>query len=381
MRLLRTISPTTIFLCICAVYIAGFFSHALYLKKTVYGDGVYYYSWLRSAVVDRDLNFQNEYAALGGSQPQTPRGIIGNKYSIGPALSWAPIFLLVRPVVGGNGYELGYQLAVGLVSVLSALAGLLLLWRLLERFFSPTVSVMTTAAVAFATNLLFYGSFDPVNSHALSFLAAVIFLSLILSAHKQWFSIGITLGFLGLMRTQDLLFALLLVPLFCKANWPLLISGFLVAFAPQLLAWQALYGTFLTSPYLSGGEGFNFLTPHVLGVLFGATSGMYLFTPITLLASVGLFTGVKQKIPMRMALIVLFAAQLYVVSSWNTWWQGASYSARMLLSSLPVLAFGVASVFGWLAKYKWTSPYFLLAIILPLAIVNFIRIFFFLLAV
>ena len=130
MKRLNRISPTAIFLFIVIIYFTGFFAHALYLKKTVYGDGVYYYSWLRSIVIDRDIRFNNEYRDLGGSQPMSKTGLIGNKYAIGPAIIWSPAFLLVHSFLHGDGYSLPYQLAVGLTSVCASIFGLLLLWRI-----------------------------------------------------------------------------------------------------------------------------------------------------------------------------------------------------------------------------------------------------------
>jgi hypothetical protein len=38
-----------------------------------------------------------------------------------------------------------------------------------------------------------------------------------------------------------------------------------------------------------------------------------------------------------------FAIQLYIVSSWGTWWGGDSFGARFLVSSLPALAIGLAA--------------------------------------
>jgi hypothetical protein len=364
MNLLRRFSPVTLFLCICAVYLAGFFSHAIYLHKTVYGDGVYYYSWLRSVIIDHNIDFRNEYASLGGSQPYIG-GVVGNKYSVGPAIAWMPAFLFVRAVNRGDGYGFIYQLAVGFTSVGAALVGLLLLWRLLERFFSATISILTVVTVAGATNLLFYGSLDAVNSHALSFCAACIFLSLLFQKKKQWFAIGAVLGFLGIIRTQDLLYGILIFPYVRKINVLKILCGVLVMFIPQLLAWQALYGKFWTSPYLTTGiEGFNFLTPHIIGVLFNVRDGLFLWTPVALLAAIGL---VAKK---RWLFLSVFLSELYVVASWSTWWQGASYSGRMFVSSLPLLAFGVAAVFHWLTKHKLTREYCLMAVSIPLTVIN-----------
>jgi hypothetical protein len=356
MKLLARAAPATIFLCICAVYIAGFFAHALYLNKTVYGDGVYYYSWVQSAVIDHSVSFPHD-----------------NKFSVGPAILWAPSYLLVHSVIRGNGQSLPYQLAVGFTGVCSALFGLLLLWRLLQKYFSNTVSIMTVAAVAGATNLLFYGSLDTVNSHALSFFTAVVFLTLIMQKKKYWVAIGAVLGFLGMIRTQDFLFGILLIPLVKKNNLFKILVGALAVFSPQLIAWQLVYGKFWVSPYLTGTEGFNFLRPHILGVLFGLQNGLYLWTPMTLLATIGLITK------KRFLLLSAFLLELLLVASWSTWWQGASYSGRMFVSTLPILAFGIAYIFSWLTQYKWTQLYFLLTIVLPLSVINTMLIAFFLL--
>ncbi len=335
MKLLARLSPVSVFLFICAVYITGFFAHAEYLHKTVYGDGMYYYAWLTL-------------------QP--------NKFSIGPALFWVPAYLLTHN-----------QIIVGLTDVLAAIFSLLLLWNLLLNYFNKTVSIMTVTAVAGASNLLFYGSLDVVNSHALTFFAATVFLSLLYSKHKQWIAIGAALGLLGLMRTQDIIYGILLLPFITKKNILPIITGFFLLFLPQLCAWQWTSGKFWVSPYLTDGEGFTFLRPHIIGVLFGLQNGLFLWTPITLLGAVGL---IAKK---RFLFLSVFILELYTVSSWSTWWQGASYSGRMFVSSLPVLSFGVASVFSWLSRYKWTKAYFLIAIIIPLSVINAMNIVYFLL--
>jgi hypothetical protein len=333
----------------------GILCHAIYLHKTVYGDGIYYYSWLRSAVVDRSLNFPN-----------------GNKFTIGPAVIWAPAFLSVHEVLRGDRNSLPYQLIAGVTSVLATLFAFALLWRLLQKYFNPTVSIMTVAAIAGSTNLLFYGSVDAVNSQALTFFAATVFLSLVFSKHKHWFAIGVVLGFLGMIRSQDVLYAVLLIPFLKKNSFLNILSGALVACIPQLIAWQLVYGKFWISPYLIGSEGFNFLRPHILGVLFGLQNGLFLWTPITILGLSGLI------ISKRFLLMSVFLLELLVVASWSTWWQGASYSGRMFVSSLPILAFGVADIFSRLARFKWTRVYFLLTIVIPLSVINTMLITFFL---
>lgn len=323
-----------IFLWLACVYLIGFLSHAAYLSKTVYGDGIFYYSWLRSVVVDRDMHFANEYAHFGATQPKTYKGEYGNKYSIGPALLWAPAFITAHSLIHGNGYTLPYQVAVGSTTVLLTIFALVLLYRQLGG--SSETKMFTTVTIALATNLFFYGSIDAVNSHGVSFFLAVVYLSL-LSAHKpRWVAIGASLAMLCMIRLQDFIFVLLLVPQIRSIKFNQLFFGFVLMFIPQLLTWNALYGNFWTNPYLAGGEKFSLLSPHLLGVLFHIDSGLFLWTPVVALGVYGLWATRSQ----HLLYLIVIAIQLWLVASWSTWWQGASYSGRMFVSILPLIAVG-----------------------------------------
>lgn len=322
---------------ITVIYVLGFFSHALYLQRTVYGDGIFYYAWLHSVVVDHDVRFANEYAHFGVTQPKTSSGVLGNKYSIGPALLWMPAYLPIHTVLRGDGWSFPYQLAVGLTSALAALFGLVLLLRILKQ--SPGVMGLTILLIAGATNLLFYGSLDAVNSHALSFFAAATFVALLSSPSIEWLAAGVMLGLLASIRLQDAVFIILIFPYWRKIRWTRFLGGFAFAILPQLAAWYVLYGS-LTNPYLTGGEGFDLLHPHIVGVLFSPSNGLFLWTPIV---AVGLI-GLAMKWRVYWSYIAVFFAELLIVSSWGTWWQGGSISGRMFVSTLPLIAVGLSSI-------------------------------------
>lgn len=366
-----------LFLFIFVLYFVGFFAHALYLRKTVYGDGQFYYSWLRSAIVDHDINFTNEYAHFHIDQPQTQNRHPGNKYSIGPAILWFPAFITVHTIMNGSGFELPYQLAVGLVSMVLTLFSFVLLYRLLGRYFSSSSSLLTTLSIALATNLFFYGSLDPVNSHALSFFAVTVYMSLLLSRYKNWLAIGIFLGLIGLIRTQDIIFGLLIIP-FLNIKSKMIrfdhlipgimpgVVGFSVIFGLQLLSWQILYGSFTVNPYLSGGEYFNVFSPHIIQVLFSPANGLLLYSPVLILGIIGLFIW---KNTLRWYFFFAVLVQLLIVSSWSTWWQGASYGGRMFVSSLPIFSFGLATFFSWVLLRN-VKPVILISFIASLAFLN-----------
>jgi len=359
------------------IYILGYVLHASMLHKTVYGDGIFYYSWVRSAVVDGDIDFKNEFTSFSTSQPIMKTGLPGNKYSIGASILWYPWFVWIHTLVHKTGYEPIYQYGIGLVSVLYAFVGLVLLFRTLRKFFPEHVALMSIIAIALGTNLLFYGSIDPVNSHAVSFFAASLFLAVLMEKEVRWFQVGCVLGLVALIRTQDVLIGLSAIPLIRPKYIPLYIAGVLYIFAPQLLVWQILNDSFWKSPYISSIEGFRFFDPHVLGVLFSKTNGLFLWTPLTLIGLVGLFIKKTNSVFVTFAIICI--VQILLVSVWSVWWQGASYSGRMFVGCLPLMAFGIAKLIVYLQKKSIQSHHIQLGIVFPLCAINMALLVFFLL--
>jgi len=79
----------------------------------VRGDGVGYYAYLRSVLIDHDLRFENDY--LAGNQSfvlsrvdaqgrllpneYTRTGYVQNHFSVGPAILWAPVLMVVHVAV------------------------------------------------------------------------------------------------------------------------------------------------------------------------------------------------------------------------------------------------------------------------------------------
>src|SRR3972149_9127476 len=148
----------------------------LYLQpQRVASDGVYYFATLRSLVVDGDLDFQNEYRILGASEGHfqpTATGRLPNAFSVGPALVWAPAYLLVhglgylglfRPP--GFGYP--YFTAVSTVTAMGGLLGVLWLYRLVRRYSEPRAAFLSALLIWWGTFPIFFVVFwfSPFLSH------------------------------------------------------------------------------------------------------------------------------------------------------------------------------------------------------------------------
>src|SRR5258706_15849368 len=79
----------------------------------VRGDGVGYYAYLRSALIDHDLDFENDYFAGNNSfvmsrfdaqghllpEMYTKTGHVENHFTVGPAILWAPMLVTVHVAV------------------------------------------------------------------------------------------------------------------------------------------------------------------------------------------------------------------------------------------------------------------------------------------
>jgi len=373
----RLLTPNTLLLCTIIFYLVVYLAHAFSLHKTVYGDGVFYYSWIRSAVIDRDVLFKNEFSHFDVIEPVAINGTPMNKYAIGPAMLWTPAYLWIHTILQGTGYEFPYELVVGLTSVLYAAVGLILFYRLLATKVNLLLASISTICIAIASHLLFYGAVDPVNSHALSFFASVFFLTCLLQ--KQPLPAAFALGIITLIRPQDVIFGIMLLPYVTKKNIFVLGLIFFLTILPQLFVWNMLTGNPFLSPYLSGDEGYSLLTPHLISVLFSLENGLFLYTPLFAIACIGFLFPWNHWGEFKKPFIITLLLSWYLVASWSSWNQGASYSGRMFIGLLPIAGIALAQLFIYLSKRLFTPKILFFTFLIPLGSINILMIIYFLL--
>ncbi len=390
-----------------------FLCHYFIVGQAVYGDGIYYYSYVRSLVVDKDLDFRNEFnhhynwknnnslKEDGGDNyvQRTKTGYFPNKYNIGAPLTWIPTFLIAYILsfivnvfypISLYGYSDIFQLSVGVSNVIWIFLGLLILYKFLLSSYGAKTSLLTTSSIIFSTSLLYYGAVDVVNSHPSSFLFSVLFLVSWYKnkdnfSWKKGVELGSILGILALIRTQDFIFyfpVLVYSLIKNKKNLHKVViylsiigtSAFII-FIPQLLIWKILYGSPFNNPYFLGGEGFNFLNPHLMQLIFSSKVGILYTSPILLISIYFLFLKWKNLFVFSLLMIILL--QFYLISSWSGWSQGESYGVRMLISSYPFLSIGLAEFYKFLIKK--TSFMLALLVVAVFSILNMALILVFLL--
>jgi ABC-type branched-subunit amino acid transport system permease subunit len=104
----------------------------------------------------------------------------------------------------------------------------------------------------------------------------------------------------------------------------------------QLLLYHQGTGHWWIDSY--AGEGFNWGEPHILDILFSYRKGLFLYTPMFLLALAGLYAMHRQHSFSAWAWLGFFGVLTYVLSSWWSWWYGGSFSSRPYVEYLPLFA-------------------------------------------
>ena len=341
-------------------------------------DGILYYHYVHSLVIDGDLDFTNEYAHFDGPgaiPDPTPAGLPPNRVSIGTAILWLPFFLIAHGAswllgLPTDGYTVLYQTAVCLGSMLFGFAGILATYRLCREHASPGAALCAVVLIWFAGNVVYYMVAEPSMSHMASLGAVGTFLAWwrcgkARGAASYWAGLGVLGGLAALVRPQNGLYLCLPaiewlergIADFRARRWrPALLharNGLLMGAAAvcmisiQLKAWQIVYGSFRDAGYLYGsGQSFHWLCPRILQVLFSLQHGLFTWHPIYLAGAVGLWWLVGKDRAYGMLLVLAFALQVYVVASWRVWWQADAFGGRMLISTAPILAVGLAQFTG-----------------------------------
>lgn len=375
---------------------------ALVTPKIRGADEIEYFAYLRSGFFDRDLEFGNEYqhfydrdpAGLAGfkatfldlREPVTGRHI--NFAPLGTALLWSPFYLLAHAgtsaavslglEVERDGFSGPYVAAACYASAFYGFLGLLFVWDVLRRTgTTDEAATWTTAALWFGTPVLYYMTLAPGFSHACSLFAVALLFWLWIRSRispsgrvGEWLAIGAAGGLCGLVREQDVLFLVvpaadLLLGVLRRTVSPsrfvarglALVLGAGAVFSPQLLAYHAINGTYGPSKLVA--RKMTFSSPHFLEVLFDPGHGLFAWTPLLLIAVLGLLVALfstlraplpaaegGRSVPVAPAVLVAlaFLLQVWINGSVESWTQAGAFGSRRFVASTPVFAWGLAAL-------------------------------------
>jgi len=348
-------------------------------------DAVEYFSYLPSILFDHDLSFEDEYQHFYEEDPEgrggfketfldrsTPTGLKLNFGPVGTAVLWSPFYLAthVGMVVFGalgadveaDGMSQPYRSAVSLASAFYGALGLFLSYRLARRFAEPLVCFTAVVALWWATPVAYYMYIAPGMSHAASLFTVAVFFSLgpwVMASPsvRRWAAWGASAGVMALVREQDLFFAVAaLVAL--VSSWELRKSllraaafgvSALVVFSPQLVVYQILNGRPLPSQHIQ--NKMFWYSPHALEVLFSPEHGLYFWSPVLLLFTVGGLLFLRRERVAGIALLLGLASQVYISGAVDSWTQAGGFGARRFVGATVIFAVWGATLFAVVASY------------------------------
>lgn len=296
------------------------------------------------------------------------------KYAVGQSLTYLPGFLVADVLAEpfgypADGFSKPYQLAVSIMSLLIAFLGLFVLRKVLLHFFSEAVTAATLVIIVMATNYLNYTAIDGAMTHNALFTLYTLILWLTIRWHEQpkastalW--MGLAIGLATIIRPTDLM--IVIIPVFWSVTswaslknkvlllwdrkWDVLLLGLgmFVMGMIQLSYWKYASGDWIFYSY--GEFGFDWARPHVPNGLYSFQKGWLIYTPVMILAWIGIIPAFSRIKPMYYGLGLFMALTIYVVFAWEVWWYGGSLGARALVQSYALLALPIAAVLDWVRK-------------------------------
>jgi hypothetical protein len=368
-------------------------------------DGFYYFAGLRSMAFDHDADFTNDYRLLGlGDKAHlftpTPTGYAQSAWAIGPALVWSPFFAAGhvgarwldatgRADVALDGSSFPYRQAVVIAGLFYALLGSWFALRFARIFTDGRTAAAAVVFVMTGSFMLWYALVEPTMTHAPS-MAAVAGFAWFWAATMgrrrpwQWVLLGAVAGFIGLIRWQNVLFALLpasdaLVLLWragrandWRAARSIVLAGVaftaaaVIAFTPQLIQWKAIYGHYLAvSPI---GPAMRFAAPHVVETLFSSRNGLFAMSPIMYVAALGLVAFAWRRPAAGVPLVIAVAAMTYFNASVQDWWGSAGYGGRRFDGVAALVVPGMAASIAGMCAFARRRPQIVVGALVALAV-------------
>ncbi len=363
----------------------------------VRGDGVGYYAYVRAVLIEHNLDFQkdwkhgNESFAMGRLDARgnvlpdeyTPTGHIANLWAIGPSLLWFP-FLFVTHMgvllcdrfgahIAADGFSTPYVVTMAFATAFYGFLGLWLSFTLARKYFAERWAFLATIGIWWASSLPVYMYFNPSWSHAHSAFAVALFLWYWNRTRGertivQWILLGLLSGFI-----VDVYYpngALLVIPLLegIVGYWDdfkspayggaamarlffrhlIYVSAFVMALLPTMITRQIIFGSSTHTGYAPVG-GWAWKSPAFFNVLFSSDHGMLSWTPILILALIGLLLFRRTDETFGTYAIVAFLLFYFVVSVHPDWDGMSSFGNRFFVSLTPLFILGLAAFFDCLA--------------------------------
>lgn len=364
----------------------------------VRGDGVGYYAYGRALLIEGRLDFTKDWLEANPSfrmgrvdsqghilaNQYTGTGHLDNHFTIGPAILWFPFLLTAHLIVKvsdalgahilADGFSWPYIAAMAFGTALYGFLGLWLSFRMAKQLFDERLAFLATLGIWFASSLPVYLYFNPSWSHAHSAFIAALFLWYCYRTHGtrsiwQWILLGLMGGLMIDVYYPNGILLILPMMELLRGYWEAIRSepteprraGHLVlanalflifllgASSPTFISHRILYGDASASGYFPLRDWY--WTSPVFGkVLFSSDHGLFLWTPILALASIGLILLWRRERWLGGNLLLVFFGFYYLIASYPAWDGISSFGNRYFVSLTALFVLGLAALFDCLAR-------------------------------
>lgn len=367
-----------------------------FVNPWVRGDGVGYYAFARAPLIQHNLDFRSDWAHANtsfrmgrfdsagdgetiNSSQFTTTGYLDNHFSVGPAILWMPFLIVAHGtvIVGHwfgahvleNGFSKPYLLAMALGTAFYGFAAIWISFKIAKKFLAEEWAFLASLAIWFASSLPVYMYFNPSWSHAQSAFAVALFLWYWLRTLNgrttlQWLILGLIAGLMmdvyyinavllvlpmgeslvayfraaeqrsgaqaGLMLGRDALFSVALI----------------AAFFPTLITKKIIYGSLFNFGYT---EHWYWKSPAFFKVAFSSDHGFLIWTPVLILALVGLVLFAFSERKIALSLLTASMIYVYAIGCYQDWDGISSFGNRFFVSLTAIFVIGLAALFHGLA--------------------------------
>jgi len=305
---------------------------------------------------------------------------IRTKYPLGEAILLSPFFLLTHVISlvfdlpEEGGFSPAYHWMIDVAAVIYLVLGLMLLKKVLQRYFSSAIQYLTLFFLYAGTNLYYYTVNDGSMSHVYSFFLFALFLVALIrfleSGNHPWYLLMVFAGSLAVVTrpTNILLFSLFFLwditsmkAFFGRLKTffkPLYLGTFIIVLflvlLPQLLYWHYLHGSYIMYTY--GDEGFtNWKNPYLLEVWFSPLNGLFTYVPMVLLMLAGSLLMILRREFNGWVTFGFFLVVSYLSAAWQTWYFGCSFGQRPFVEYFAILVVPL----GFVINLAMQQRYFL----------------------
>ena len=349
-------------------------------------DGVMNYIYVRSLVLDGDLDLTNEFeefvpekfqyladAARAAGRSPDPSN------EPGPALLWAPGFALTHALVkashwfGGeiplDGYAYPYVNAVSLMGFLFGFVAVVLSYLVARRYFDARLAAAAVCLYWLSSTLLWYTLYEPTMPHATAAAAVSLFLWLWLRVRDRpskagFVLLGLAAGLILSMQRYNVFFlaapGLTIVgSLLAHAEWRskrTLITAAIVSGAVLLTASPMLIYNYTRTRTLFRIVDLGDFTlrywrePRIGEFLFSSNHGLFSWTPVAAIAVFGLILFARKEFRVAATLLVTLGFGLYLLSSTWDWYAGYAFGSRRTTEAFLIFAVGFCAASEFFLK-------------------------------